>query len=249
MPDVAWLGRPAYKFKMTSATKSPAGPSADGGPLKTGQVDYVFDLLRGIAAYVGSPVVTALARTVAAHPEARLDVAFNHKQVACKVWARDQLHWHLGNQFSSIWLLGGWYGVMAAMLFDDPRFTIGEIRSIDLDGQAAAVALTLNAAAVGQGRFSVQVADMYALDYFAERPQLVINTSCEHIADLPAWLTLLPQGTPVLLQSNNYSAEPTHVNIMRSAEQFAEAAALSHVAYCGALPLKNYTRFMLIGTR
>ena len=59
----------------------------------------------------------------------------------------------------------------------------------------------------------------------------MINTSCEHIADLRGWLALLPQGTPVLLQSNNYVSEPGHVNIERSLQHFADTAALSRLVF------------------
>ena len=38
---------------------------------------------------------------------------------------------------------------------------------------------------------------------------LIINTSCEHIADLRGWLALLPRGARVMLQSNDYFSEPT----------------------------------------
>jgi hypothetical protein len=36
---------------------------------------------------------------------------------------------------------------------------------------------------------------------------------------------------------------------MPSLEAFAEQAALGEVEFAGALPMKNYTRFMLIGRR
>ena len=53
------------------------------------------------------------------------------------------------------------------------------------------------------------------LDYARLGADLVVNTSCEHIADLRGWLDLLPKGTSVLLQSNDYFSEPTHINCVR----------------------------------
>lgn len=209
----------------------------------------MFDLLRGVAAYTERPLVAALAKTVARFPEARLDIAFNHKQVACKTWARDRLHAALGGQFASVWIVGGWYGVMAALLFDDPRFEIGAVTSVDLDPDVAAVAESLNAGQAEAGRFRAVTGDMYAADYGHGHPDLVINTSCEHIADLTGWLARLPCGTPVLLQSNDYASEPSHVSIVRSEEEFARKAGLSQVLFAGGLPMRRYTRFMLIGRR
>jgi trans-aconitate methyltransferase len=77
---------------------------------------------------------------------------------------------------------------------------------------------------------------------------LVINTSCEHIADIRAWLSLLPPGSRVLLQSNNYFSEPTHINCVETLDAFIAQAGLSAIAFSGSLPMKKYTRFMLIGT-
>jgi len=75
----------------------------------------------------------------------------------------------------------------------------------------------------------------------------VINTSCEHIEDLPKWLSLLPTGCRVMLQSNNYTSEPTHVNCVESVDELTQQANLSDLSYAGALELPKYTRFMLIG--
>jgi hypothetical protein len=236
---------------MPNATESPEQSAVRKGLQEPGRIDYAFDLLRGVASYTSSPLTASLARTVAAFPHAALDVAFNHKQVACKMWARDALFSHLGPTFATIWILGGWYGVLAAILLDDRRFAIGHVRSIDLDPAVAPVAESLNAEAAATGRFSTSAADMYGLDYHRPdaRPDLVINTSCEHIPDLQGWLALLPPGMPVLLQSNNYASEPTHVNIVRSLRHFTDSAGLSRLVYSGELELKNYTRFMLIGQR
>ena len=89
---------------------------------------------------------------------------------------------------------------------------------------------------------------MYELNYSApDQPDMVINTSCEHIADLPHWLGLLPSGCQVMLQSNDYFSEPTHINCVNSVDEFAQQAGLSQLNYAGSLKLPKYTRFMLIG--
>ncbi len=207
--------------------------------------DQAFDFTRGLAVYSNSKLVAGLARVIAKHPQAEVGVAFNHKQLACKMWARDKLFESLGGKFRRVWVLGGWYGVLSAMLLDDPRFEIEAIESIDIDPAVADVAQTL----IGNSgdTFRALTQDMYALDYAAARADLVINTSCEHIADLKGWLALMPSATRVLLQSNDYFSEPTHVNCMRSLAEFADAAGLSELAFSGELPMKKYTRFMLIG--
>ncbi|MCO5062850.1 MAG: class I SAM-dependent methyltransferase [Rhizobiaceae bacterium] len=207
--------------------------------------ENAFDLTRGIAAYAKSDLVGRLARVIAKHPEADIANAFNHKQVACKMWARDELYKSFGGNFRRIWVLGGWYGVLAAMLLEDRRFDIGLVESIDIDPHVATVATTLNG---DTSHFRALTADMYALDYAGDGPDLVVNTSCEHISDIRGWLNLLPKGTKVLLQSNDYFAEPTHINCVESQQAFEKLAALAHVRFSGTLPQKKYNRFMLIGT-
>jgi hypothetical protein len=223
---------------MTNAIQSSMNETTDWH-------ENAFDLMRGVAAYTGSPLLKGLAKVIARHPEADVGNAFNHKQVACKMWALDKLFESDGGRFGRIWVLGGWYGVLPAMLFNDARFDIAAIDSIDIDPEVGAVAVTLNRDA--GDRFRALTADMYALDYAAGRPDLVVNTSCEHIADLGAWLALLPRGTNVLLQSNDYFTEPTHINCVASLAAFEAMAALREIRFSGELPTKNYTRFMLIG--
>lgn len=208
--------------------------------------EQALDLTRGIAAYINNPLVTGLARVIAKHPQADIANAFNHKQVACKMWALDRLFESCGGRFERIWVLGGWYGVLPAMLFNDARFDIAAVDSIDIDPDVGAVARTLNREA--GDRFQALTDDMYALDYAAGGADLIVNTSCEHIADLPAWLSLLPRGTTVLLQSNDYFSEPTHINCVASLAAFEAMAALREIRFSGELPTKKYTRFMLIGT-
>lgn len=207
--------------------------------------EQAFDLVRGIAAYCESPLVRGLARVIADHPGANIANAFNHKQVACKMWARDQLFESCGGDHRRVWLLGGWYGVLAAMLFEDSRFDIDLVESIDVDPSVEAVARTMNRRS-GE-RFRAWTGDMYELDYEGAGPDLVVNTSCEHIADVRGWLDMLSPGTRVLLQSNDYFSEPTHINSVPRLEDFAAQAQLSTVSFAGAMPTKKYTRFMLIG--
>lgn len=229
---------PTYNMDMMDATRTDRQP--------TDWHEHAYDLARGIAAYTASPLIEGLARVIARHPKAEIATAFNHKQVACKMWAREKLFESCGGRFGRIWVLGGWYGVLPAMLLEDHRFEIGIIESIDIDPHVAEIAETLNRGA-GE-RFQARTSDMYALDYAAARPDLVINSSCEHIADVRGWLDKLPGGTLVLLQSNDYFSEPTHINCVASLEAFEEMAGLREVRFSGALPTKNYTRFMLIGT-
>lgn len=236
---LALSGSPAYKNAMTSTILPPPHSATDWR-------DSAFDLMRGVAAYTGSPLMRGLAGVLGQHPEADLGNAFNHKQIGSKMWARDSLYAALGGRLGRVVILGGWYGILAAILFDDRRFEIGAVDSYDIDPAVGSVAVTLNGE--WSDRFSAVTADMYALDYAALGADLIVNTSCEHIADLRGWLSLLPKASRVMLQSNDYFSEPTHINCVPDLDAFVAQAQLSTLDFSGSLKMKKYTRFMLIGT-
>jgi len=213
--------------------------------------DAFYDILRGVAALTGNPIVGDLARLVAEEMPAELWIAFNHKQIGSKRWLVDALAQVLPRPQGPVWVLGAWYGVLGAMLLGDERLAIGEVVSLDLDPACAPVAERLNRRHGAAGRFRALTGDMMALDLARQQPApgLVINTSCEHLPDVPGWLARLPPGLPVLLQSNDYVREPDHLSCVASLDAFAAQARLSEVWFAGELATRNYTRFMLIGRR
>ena len=213
--------------------------------------DAFYDILRGVAALTGNPIVGDLARLVAEEMPAELWIAFNHKQIGSKRWLVDALAQVLPRPQGPVWVLGAWYGVLGAMLLGDERLSIGEVVSLDLDPACAPVAEKLNRRHLAAGRFRALTGDMMALDLARQQPApgLVINTSCEHLPDVPGWLARLPAGLPVLLQSNDYVREPDHLSCVASLDAFTAQARLSEVWFAGELATRNYTRFMLIGRR
>ena len=206
-----------------------------------------FDILRGMAALTDRAIVADFAHAVGKFPRADLAIALNHKQIGSKLWLRDRLVEALGGKLGSVLILGGWHGVLAAILLDDARLDIGHVTSLDLDPGCAEVARAINRRAVAAQKFSAVTGDMFAFDYASARADLVINTSCEHLADVAAWLALLPVGQRVVLQSNDYFREPDHVSCVSSLAAFQRQARLSETLFAGQWPTKNYTRFMQIG--
>jgi hypothetical protein len=209
------------------------------------------DLLRGMAALSGNRVVADIARLYGKGAPPDLSIACNHKQIASKQWLVEALAQTRPTSDGPVWVLGAWYGVLGALLLDDERLAIPGIVSLDIDPTCAPIAEILNHRHVQAGRFRAMTADMMAVDFAAQSPMpgLVINTSCEHLDDVPGWLATLPQGLPLVLQSNDYFREPDHRSCVPSLDAFREQAGLSKVWFQGARPAKNYTRFMLIGRR
>lgn len=214
--------------------------------------DALYDILRGVAALTGDAIVADLARLVGKGAPADLSIAFNHKQVASKRWLVESVAEVLPKPDGPVWVLGAWHGLLGAMLLADERLAIPQLVSLDIDPGCAPIAEILNHRHVAAGRFRAMTADMMSLDFErAEggRPGLVINTSCEHLDDVPGWIAGLPAGLPLLLQSNDYVREPDHRSCVPSLDAFKAQAGLSELWFAGALPTKNYTRFMLIGRK
>ena len=214
--------------------------------------DALYDILRGVAALTGNPIAADLARLVGKGAPDDLSIAFNHKQIASKRWLVDSLAEVMPRPEGPVWVLGAWHGVLGAMLLADERLSIPQVVSLDLDPRCAEVAAVLNHRHVASGCFRSVTADMMALDFTevaGGMPGLVVNTSCEHLDDVPGWLASLPAGLPLVLQSNDYFREPDHRSCVSSLEAFKAQAGLSELLFAGALPTKNYTRFMLIGRK
>ncbi len=65
----------------------------------------------------------ALAARVPPPPHERHH-ALNENQIASKQWLLDRLYDTLGGRYGTIYILGGWYGVLGAMLLSDGRFML-----------------------------------------------------------------------------------------------------------------------------
>jgi len=149
-----------------------------------------------------------------------------------------------GNGRPTIDIHGGWVGVLASMLFQSTYFDPKHIRSIDIDPTCESIATTMNKIEEMDGRFRAVTADMCAIRSDAD---IVINTSCEHIAQdqYDLWLSGMPYNSLIVVQSNNY-AIPEHVRTASSLEEFKQQSHLN-VVWAGELELPLYTRYMIIG--
>ncbi|MEC9367262.1 MAG: class I SAM-dependent methyltransferase [Pseudomonadota bacterium] len=228
-------------------------PKAVGHDLEPATQSFK-DVLDGLAVFYQDPFIRDVRDTVLAFPGSRICIALNKKQTACKKWLAEELHSACGPNLGGVHVLAGWYGLLGAMLLADRRLDISRLTVIDVDRSCEQVARSLNASHLASGRFHFHCADLYDLDYRSpppglETPDLVINTSCEHLDRFGHWFGRLPEGQLMALQSNNYRAIPEHVNCVESLADFRAQAPLSELLYAGELALDKYTRFMLIGRK
>ena len=76
---------------------------------------------------------------------------------------------------------------------------------------------------------------------------VVINTSCEHIENIKQWVSLVPKGRTIVLQSNSSEEDKDHINCVKSIEEFIEQTGLTDIIFSGSLEFSMYNRFMIIG--
>ncbi|HET7095741.1 MAG TPA: class I SAM-dependent methyltransferase [Casimicrobiaceae bacterium] len=215
--------------------------------------EFYRDILEGMAVYTRSALQRDVLSTLVRHDEPALAQALNKNQIASKMWLADTLAESVGRDLGNVLILGGWFGVLGAVLLHDPRFAISRVVSLDIDPRCAAIALAVNATHVRAGKFTALTADMLDYDYAGEgaspAADLVVNTSCEHVEDLDRWYRRIPAGQLLALQSNDYFACTEHVNCVPDLAAFRGQVPMRDVLYAGERKFRRYVRFMLIGRK
>lgn len=218
-------------------------------PMTSFDDEFYRDILAGLAVYEDSAFLRDIVTTLSRHQEPGIAVGLNRNQMASKRWLVDTLYATCGGRYDTIVILGGWIGVLGAVLLHDRRFAIEHVVSVDIDPACADVAHSLNATHVADGRFEARTADMRQLDYATQAPDLLINTSCEHVEDFGRWYARVPDGQRLVLQSNDYVTVREHVNCVADLAAFRAQVPMRDVEFAGERALRRYTRFMLIGRK
>ena len=209
-------------------------------------------------------------RNAVDHFDADFSDAFSIGQLKSKRWLVKELENISENQFlglGTIFLCAGWYGTLAAMLFDS-TCSIKKIRSFDIDETCWQRADTINRNKVKeQWKFKAVTQDIHEITFdqphtynawsktenqdvtLTDICDTVINTSCEHIHNFKDWYGKIPKGKLVVMQSNNYDQLEEHVNCAKDLEEFETQTPMTKCLYNGTLDLIKYTRYMRIGIR
>lgn len=167
-------------------------------------------------------------------------------QVKSKIWLIEHLTAHVSTFNNNIVIHGGWNGVLASLIFQS-CIQVNKIVSIDIDPTCETIANTMNKMEEISGKFKAVTCSMdeYYYDAF---PDIVINTSCEHVNQetYDRWLRKIPKGTIIVLQSNNYFQLEEHIRCVNDLQEFIEQSKIN-VINSFILELPKYDRFMLIG--
>lgn len=181
-------------------------------------------------------------------------------QVKSKLWMVNELKELIDGSLGNVVFYGGWYNFAARFLFDN--FDVTSITSIDLEPAVVEPSKRLYPIEVEDERFMSITADVTKFDWnkktmtsryvedmsvFSKDVNCVVNTSCEHMND--DWFNNLPEGTFVILQTNDYFDNPQHSNCVTSLEAAKQKYSMSEIYYEGELDTNLYNRFMLIGIK
>ena len=188
--------------------------------------------------------------------------AFSLGQIESKIWLIEELRKLEWPSPASVAVLGGWVGALPYIcnwMWPESKLIF---RSIDIDNNANQRALELNWDEIQSGQIAIATADMHDLTYqpmelspwaqdtvIRERPDLIINSSCEHIDHFDKWFEKIPDGMKVILQSNDFTDCAQHINCHDSIESFSQATPFREVFFSGELKVTGYTRFMRIGIK
>jgi hypothetical protein len=170
--------------------------------------------------------------------------AISDGQILSKMWLAERLQSMLDEgvleKGSRVAILGGWIGTLTLMLHCKELSL--KVTSIDLDPRANRIAEKLNYDYEGFGTMTM---DMYQLDY--SQFDVIINTSSEHIPNIPAWREKIPAGKLIIVQNNNYLQGEGHVSCVNNSHELRKALNLSEVLYEGTRTFIQYDRYMLVG--
>jgi hypothetical protein len=154
----------------------------------------------------------------------------------------------LNQKFSTIYILGSWYGNMAAMLIEED-ITFKKIINVDTNKEYLEFSEKLLDKMHLGNKIESMLTDANQLNYRQlDADSLIINTSIQDI-DGNQWWKNIPKGILVALQDRNNSDKTKHNNL----EEFVKEYPMDKTMFEGEVRLEDpetdYRRWMKIGIK
>lgn len=186
--------------------------------------------------------------------------AWSDGQTESKLWLcqeLEKLHQESKVKVDTLWVYGSWYGTLVYLLLARERLPIKRIRCFDIDKKANRIAAQVLNRWLCRG-LDLQIFDQDCLELSKDHghfhnapPDLIINTSCEHIEGYQWWKNIPPE-VYMVAQSTDMP-HPTHINCPQNLEDFASRLLPSEILYRGEkyfdYPKLKFTRFMVIAKK
>jgi len=180
--------------------------------------------------------------------------AFSLGQLASKFWMLEHLQVIGMPQHKTCVILGCWIGSIVPLLYRD--HTLERIYGLDMDPVAISKAEVFNRRFLTDWKFKGVVQDISLLDtsdmqfetageLIQISPEIVINTSCEHMST--DWFESASNKQLIIMQTNDSTDFDGHINTCDSLEHMQDKYPLSNTLMSGSLKTPVYTRFMQIG--
>jgi hypothetical protein len=208
-------------------------------------------------------LLKCIGKTIKHYPNNALPTALSAGQLESKKWLTETLK-ELNVSNKRTWLMCGWYGLLGHFLLREG--VANSVYSFDLDPDAVKISEELlKTWVIDNWKFKATCIDIYDINYadfrfsttrsngslveLTARPELIVNTSCEHLPDWGRWWRKIRKNTLVALQNNNYHDHPDHVNTKDSLEEWLSELRLGEVYYADVKQLPTYDRYMIIGKK
>lgn len=187
--------------------------------------------------------------------------AWSDGQMKSKMWMIQMLEQYIPAEFNhppTIWQLASWYAMPAFMLYVRNNIEIDKYRSFDIVPECEVIAESINNAwLIDEWKFKALTLDINEIDYSSPwkyhslPPNIIINTSCEHM-ESKKWFENIPKGIFVVLQSTDMKHSDHHSRV-ESIDQLKKMYNLGDYYFAGTLKIKyeqwSFNRFMTIGVK
>jgi hypothetical protein len=166
--------------------------------------------------------------------------SLSRTQFLSKKWLVDELIQFNKVSNPTILILGGWYGSYLVPMLND-KLAPTKIYFNDADQQCIKIAQLLHR--------SPNIS-FHCFDATKENkrlnPNIVINTSCEHMGDYTKMMEENPRCLFVLQTCDNKN-DPGHVNTSSTTQEFVQKLNLQTVYFAARRNIGHKNRFMVIG--
>ena len=165
--------------------------------------------------------------------------SFRPNQITCKKWLVEEIA-NINMNWNKVLVVGSWNGILLWELMQE-NCNVNYYDFLDVNAKVhkhTDTYFVINGLEKNYSNITMNAEDFS--DYSSY--DLVINTSCEHMKDIPA-----VYGPTYALQSNDYVSVGDHINCVKSHKQLAANNNLTNILFKGSSKMPNYTRFMVIG--
>jgi len=146
----------------------------------------------------------------------------------------------------SVYIFGGWYGMLAQCL--DSAFPKTKIKTIDIDPDCVDVFWKIN---YDIDNNILPITSCMSEYEYEDEPSLIINTSVEHTEQniYNIWWEKIPDGTPYIIQGNNFFECEDHIRCAKDIDNFIEMNGVQNCLFSGSIDCEQFERYYAIGVK